>query len=39
MVEEEIAVVRFSGFTGASLQKIGSIRVKGGPAGIGTAEP
>ena len=39
MVEEEILVVRFSGLTGRSLQKTGSIKVKGGPAGIRTAEP
>lgn len=39
MVEEEILVVRFSGLTGRSLQKAGSIKTKGGPAGIRTAEP
>ena len=39
MVEEEIAVVRFSGLSGRSLQKVGSIKTKGGPAGIRTAEP
>ncbi len=39
MVEEEITVVRFSGLTGRSLQKVGSIKTKGGPAGIRTAEP
>ena len=39
MVEEEITVVRFSGLTGRSLQKVGSIKTKGGPAGIGTAQP
>ncbi|RTL71090.1 MAG: YncE family protein [Hyphomicrobiales bacterium] len=39
MVEEEISVVRFSGGTGNSLQKVGSIKTKGGPAGIRTAEP
>jgi DNA-binding beta-propeller fold protein YncE len=39
MVEEEIMVVRFSGLTGKSLQKVGTIKVKGGPAGIRTAEP
>lgn len=39
MVEEEIIVVRFSGLTGRSLQKVGSIKTKGGPAGIRTAEP
>jgi DNA-binding beta-propeller fold protein YncE len=36
MVEEEISVVRF---TGKALQKVGSIKTKGGPAGIRTAEP
>jgi DNA-binding beta-propeller fold protein YncE len=39
MVEEEITVVRFSGLTGRSLQKVGTIKVNGGPAGIRTAEP
>ena len=39
MVEEEITVVRFSGLTGCSLQKVGTIKTKGGPAGIRTAEP
>ncbi len=39
MVEEEIAVMRFSGLTGRSLQKVGTIKTKGGPAGIGTAQP
>jgi DNA-binding beta-propeller fold protein YncE len=39
MAEEEIQVIRFSGLTGRSLQKVGSIRTKGGPAGIRTAEP
>jgi DNA-binding beta-propeller fold protein YncE len=39
MVEEEIVVVRFSGLTGRSMQKVGTIKVKGGPAGIRTAEP
>jgi DNA-binding beta-propeller fold protein YncE len=39
MVEEEITVVRFSGLGGKSLQKAGTIKVKGGPAGIRTAEP
>lgn len=37
--DEEITVVRFSGLTGRSLQKMGSIKVKGAPAGIRTAEP
>ncbi len=39
MVEEEIAVIRFSGLGGKSLQKAGVIKTKGGPAGIRTAEP
>jgi DNA-binding beta-propeller fold protein YncE len=39
MVEEEIIVVRFSGLQGKSLQKAGSIKIKGGPAAIRTAEP
>ena len=39
MVEEEITVVRFSGLGGRSLQKAGTIKTKGGPAGIRTAEP
>ena len=39
MVEEEITVVRFSGLSGKSLQKAGTIKTKGGPAGIRTAEP
>ena len=39
MVEEEIIIVRYSGLTGRSLQRVGSIRTKGGPAGIRTAEP
>ena len=39
MVEEEITVVRYSGLTGRSLQKVGTIKTKGGPAGIGTAQP
>jgi DNA-binding beta-propeller fold protein YncE len=34
MVEEEISIVRFSGLAGRSLQKVGAIKVKGGPAGI-----
>ena len=33
MVEEEITVVRFSGLGGRSLQKVGTIKTKGGPAG------
>jgi len=36
MVEEEITVVRFSG---KALTKAGTIKTKGGPAGIRTAEP
>ena len=39
MVEEEINVIRFSGLAGRSLQRVGSIKTKGGPAGIRTAEP
>lgn len=39
MVEEEIIVVRFSGLTGKSLQKASTIKIKGGPAAIRTAEP
>jgi DNA-binding beta-propeller fold protein YncE len=39
MVEEEITIVRFSGLGGRSLQKVGTIKTKGGPAGIRTAEP
>jgi len=35
MVEEEIVVARFSG---RALEKVGTIEMKGGPAGIGTAE-
>ena len=38
MVEEEIMVYRFAGITGKALTKTGSIKVKGGPAGIRTAE-
>jgi DNA-binding beta-propeller fold protein YncE len=37
MVEKEIISFSFDG--SKSLQKTGSIKVKGGPAGIGTAEP
>jgi DNA-binding beta-propeller fold protein YncE len=36
MVDEEIVVASFSG---RALQKVGSIKTKGGPAGIRTAEP
>ena len=36
MVEEEIQVIRFAGRT---LQKTGSIKITGGPAGIRTMEP
>lgn len=39
MVEEEIQVITFSGITGASLKKTGSIKTTGGPAGIRTSEP
>lgn len=38
MVEEEITVFRFAGITGKSLTKAGTIKVKGGPSGIRTAE-
>ena len=38
MVEEEIIVFRFAGITGKSLTRAGTIKVKGGPAGIRTAE-
>ena len=38
-VEEEITVVRYTGLTGKSLQKLGTIKTKGGPSGIGTAQP
>jgi DNA-binding beta-propeller fold protein YncE len=38
MAEEEINVIRFSGLTGKSLTKVGSIKTRGGPAGIRTAE-
>lgn len=38
MVEEEIHAFRLSGITSKSLQKVGSIKTKGGPAGIRTAE-
>jgi DNA-binding beta-propeller fold protein YncE len=37
--EQEISVIRFSGLTGRSLQKTSSIKTKGGPAAIRTAEP
>jgi DNA-binding beta-propeller fold protein YncE len=39
MVDEEISVIRFSGLTGKSLQKMGAIKTKGGPAGIRTVAP
>jgi hypothetical protein len=39
MVEQEISIIRFSGLAGRSLQKMGSIKTKGGPAGIRTSEP
>jgi DNA-binding beta-propeller fold protein YncE len=38
MVEEEIMVYRFAGITSKALTKGASIKVKGGPAGIRTAE-
>jgi lactonase family protein with 7-bladed beta-propeller len=39
MGDEEISVIRFSGLSGRSLQKVGSIKTNGAPAGIRTAEP
>lgn len=39
MAEQEISVIRFSGGTGKSLQKVNFLKTKGGPAGIRTAEP
>jgi DNA-binding beta-propeller fold protein YncE len=38
MGEEEINVMRFAGLTGKNLTKAGSIKTRGGPAGIRTAE-
>ncbi len=38
MVEEEIQVFSFAGITSKSLNKVGVIKTKGGPAGIRTAE-
>jgi DNA-binding beta-propeller fold protein YncE len=38
MVEEEIQIIRFAGLTGKALSRTGVIKVKGGPAGIRTAE-
>ena len=38
MVEEEIHAFRFTGITGKALTRSGTIKVKGGPAGIRTAE-
>ena len=38
MVEEEIYAFTFAGVTGKSLTKSGTIKTKGGPAGIRTAE-
>ena len=37
--DQEISVIRFTGLTGRSLQKTSSIKTKGGPAAIRTAEP
>jgi DNA-binding beta-propeller fold protein YncE len=37
--EQEISVIRFTGLTGRSLQKTSTIKTKGGPAAIRTAEP
>ena len=39
MAEEQITVVSYSGLTSRTLQKAGSIKTNGGPAGIRTAEP
>ncbi len=38
MVEEEVFAFRLSGITSKSLQRLPSIKTKGGPAGIRTAE-
>ena len=38
MVEEEMIAFDFAGITGKSLTKVTAIKVKGGPAGIRTAE-
>ena len=38
MVEEEIYVFKLSGLTSKGLSKVGTIKTKGGPAGIRTAE-
>jgi DNA-binding beta-propeller fold protein YncE len=38
MVEEEIHVFNFAGITSKSLNKVGTLKTKGGPAGIRTAE-
>ncbi|HEX2337909.1 MAG TPA: YncE family protein, partial [Hyphomicrobiaceae bacterium] len=37
--EQEISVIRFTGLTGRSLQKTSTIKTKGGPAAIRTADP
>jgi DNA-binding beta-propeller fold protein YncE len=39
MAEQEISIIRFTGLTGRSLQKTSSIKMKGGPAAIRSAEP
>ena len=39
MVEEEMIIARYSGFASRSLQRVGVIKTKGGPAGIATARP
>ncbi len=38
MVEEEIQVFKLSGLTSKGLTKVGTIKIKGGPAGIRTVE-
>ena len=38
MVEEEIMIFKLAGVTARSLDKVGSIKTKGGPAGIRTSE-
>jgi DNA-binding beta-propeller fold protein YncE len=39
MAEEQLTVVSYSGLTGRTLQKTGTVRTKGAPAGLGTAQP
>ena len=38
MVEEEIQVFKLAGLTSKGLTKVGTIKIKGGPAGIRTVE-